>query len=138
MNRNERTNINRLERQVEDITEHIEQLTIERQRLNNELEATIDELRRLRRTQRRHLRQHTETTRQARGIESPVVPERHYTTVERPRLGDHVRIINPRPGQLTTGVIQGFCSDGKVKVFRTGYTVVTRLPKNVALIRRHE
>ena len=52
-----------------------------------------------------------------------------------PRIGEVVIIINPKKGQERSGVIEGYCTDGKVKILiaRTGKQV-TRLPKNIQVI----
>lgn len=139
MNR-DNNQLSRLERQVESISERLERLSVERQELREALDTTVNELRQLRRHQRtnRTNRNHHTNTRRRSAQGTGELPEQHYDETLRPRLGDQVRIINPKADQPTIGVVQGFCVDGKLKIFREGHIVVTRLPKNVALISRHE
>ena len=61
--------------------------------------------------------------------------ERNYTEVFEPKIGDYVRIRNPRTDQPSEGIVQGFCSDGKLKIGDKKPYVI-RLPKNVAHISR--
>ena len=57
--------------------------------------------------------------------------ELEYSSEHIPRVGDSVRIINPKLGQCDKGVIKGFCVDGKVKVHTYLGSVIRRLPKNL-------
>ena len=61
--------------------------------------------------------------------------ERSYTDLFVPKIGDHVRITNPRVDQPSEGIVQGFCSDGKLKI-GDKKPYVMRLPKNVVHICR--
>ena len=47
-----------------------------------------------------------------------------------PKVGDYVHIRNPRADQPSEGIVQGFCSDGKLKI-GDKKPYVMRLPKNV-------
>ena len=55
-----------------------------------------------------------------------------YSKRLRPRIGDRVKITNPNQGQLSFGVIQDFCKDGKPRI-NTGQNrpLVIRINKNV-------
>ena len=57
--------------------------------------------------------------------------ERLYNDNFEPRIGDRVRITNPRSGQHPWGTIEGFCRDGKLKIHTDIGQSITRLPKNV-------
>ena len=52
-----------------------------------------------------------------------------------PKVGDYVHIRNPRADQPSEGIVQGFCSDGKLKI-GDKKPYVMRLPKNVVHICR--
>ena len=39
-----------------------------------------------------------------------------YTNEFKPKVGDEVRILNPKGRQPTRGIIQGFCKDNKARV----------------------
>ena len=61
-----------------------------------------------------------------------------YNNTFRPRIGDTVRILNPRKDQKDTGVIQEFCKDGKPRVFvGEGLRYVDRLTKNLVCTKRY-
>ena len=54
-----------------------------------------------------------------------------YEGAKTPRIGDFVRIINPKAGQPNKGTIKGFCADGKAKVYCAENKIVTRQIKNL-------
>ena len=54
-----------------------------------------------------------------------------YDSVNSPEIGDEVRIVNPKPGQHNQGTVEGFCTDGKLKIRTKQGKIVTRQPKNV-------
>ena len=51
-----------------------------------------------------------------------------------PQVGDKVRILNPKAGQVNIGTITGYCSDGKLKILTLDNVIVTRWTKNVNLL----
>ena len=57
--------------------------------------------------------------------------ESEYSSKNIPRVGDSVRIINPKLGQCDRGVIKGFCVDGKAKVHTYLGSIITRKPQNL-------
>ena len=59
------------------------------------------------------------------------VREHDHTEADLPEKGDHMRILNPKKGQCSVGIIIDFCSDGKVKILTNKNTTLTRLPKKV-------
>ena len=70
-------------------------------------------------------------TREERLIRRDLVINNREDFVIIPRVGDKVLIINPQKGQDKTGVVEGFCSDGKLKILTKRGKQITRLPKNV-------
>ena len=70
-------------------------------------------------------------TREERLIRRDLIMNSREDFVIVPRLGDVVLIINPKKGQSRTGVVEGFCSDGKLKIVTNNGKKITRLPKNV-------
>ena len=54
-----------------------------------------------------------------------------YDGVKTLRIGDFVRIINPKAGQPNKGTIKGFCADGKAKICCAGNVIITRQIKNI-------
>ena len=63
--------------------------------------------------------------------------ETFYTETFTPRINDRVRVLNPKHWQPTRGTIQGFTSDGKLKVYTRNRQTIIRLPKNVVCTHRH-
>jgi len=70
-------------------------------------------------------------------VETEVAEEIFYTETFTPRVNDQVRILNPKRWQPKRGTIQGFTSDGKVKIYTRNRQTILRLPKNVVCTRRH-
>ena len=118
--------------EVEDLRNTIQRLRAEQARVEAGLQAAETRLSQItireqdRQQQRDLLRDGGEHTQRLR----------YYTRGWRPRINDQVRILNPRQGQRNFGIIQGFCTDGKVKVSTTE-GVITRAPKNIACVRRY-
>ena len=70
-------------------------------------------------------------------ITSVSVPELPYNPSFQPRIGDEVRIINPRKGQKNRGVVQSFGTDGKVRVnVGAKHKPIDRLWKNLTCTKR--
>ena len=55
----------------------------------------------------------------------------NYAATFEPRIGDHACIQNQREHHPSEDIIQGFCSNGKLKI-GDGKVFVLRLPKNIA------
>ena len=60
------------------------------------------------------------------------VKELNYTKDFPPKVGDEVRILNPRENQPNRGIIQGFCRDKKARVKVKGHhKPIDRAWKNI-------
>ena len=62
---------------------------------------------------------------------SIITGEAVYDKDTLPKVGDFVRIINPKAGQPNKGSIEGFCADGKAKVHCAQNVIITRQIKNL-------
>ena len=60
-----------------------------------------------------------------------IIGEGEYDDDIVPRIGDRVRIINPKAGQPNKGNIEGFCVDGKAKIRCERNILITRQIKNL-------
>ena len=60
-----------------------------------------------------------------------ITGEAAYDERRAPKIGDFVRIVNPKAGQPNRGHIRGFCADGKAKVCCQQNTIITRNIKNL-------
>ena len=50
------------------------------------------------------------------------------------RIGDRVRIKNPKPGQQNKGTEQGLTATGFVKILTTNGNIIRRVPNNIVKI----
>ena len=51
-----------------------------------------------------------------------------------PKIGDTVRIINPRPGQENCGIVEGFYKGRNFKIRTAQGGLTRRLPNNIRYI----
>ena len=144
------------EDQIKNINEHIDRLTnrfeaihIEQGALIQDIKASQNRLLRLVRAQKRENRgldrakvkveDESEEEPFHDAQEAPTLisgeEERAYSNRYTPKIGDKVRITNPRPGQGNRGIITGFCRDGKAKINVGNHLpTVTRSSRNIVNI----
>lgn len=125
-----------LDFKIRDITEQLLQLRIQQERLErrlNRIQTGIDERGRGNRGRPDANAQRAERPRNNNNIHrnQNITRETTYNESITPEVGDNVRIINPKQGQEHSGIINGFCRDGKVKILTNSGVIITRLPKNV-------
>ena len=132
--------------EIQELTSRITQLHIQQQRLEQRLTRVQRRIEGERVEARHEQSRRTGIDREAqpqiveerrpndRGVTSTVIwhqRERVYNATFEPQIGDRVRIINPRNGQHPWEAVQGYCRDGKQKIYSNQGQLITHMPKNV-------